>query len=69
MGVDVVVMIVAYAFYALDAVGTEIENPFGYDANDLPLATLSRMIEVNLRQRLGETELPPLLQPVDGLLQ
>ncbi len=65
----VVVAIVAYAFYGLDAVGSEIENPFGYDPNDLPLTTLSRMIEVNLRQRLGERELPPLLEPVEGILQ
>lgn len=64
-----VVAIVAYAFYGLDAVGSEIENPFGYDPNDLPLTTLSRMIEVNLRQRLGEDQLPALLEPVDGILQ
>ncbi|WP_106391410.1 bestrophin family protein [Enhygromyxa salina] len=65
----VVVAIVAYAFYGLDAVGTEIEDPFGTDPNDLPLSTLSRMIEINLRQRLGEGELPPVLEPVDGILQ
>lgn len=65
----VVVLIVAYAFYGLDAVGTEIEDPFGLDPNDLPLSTLSRMIEVNLRQRLGETELPDLLEAEDGILQ
>ncbi len=65
----VVVAIVAYAFYGLDAVGSEIENPFGHDPNDLPLTALSRMIEVNLRQGLGEDELPPLLEPVDGILQ
>ena len=64
-----VVAIVAYAFYGLDAVGTEIEDPFGLDPNDLPLSSLSRMIEVNLRQRLGQTELPALLQPVDRVLQ
>jgi len=64
----VVVMIVAYAFYGLDAVGTEIENPFNHDANDLPLSALSRMIEVNLREDLGETELPPLLQPHNNIL-
>ncbi|MCA9700641.1 MAG: bestrophin, partial [Myxococcales bacterium] len=65
-----VVALVAYAFYGLDAVGTEIENPFDYDPNDLPLSTLSRMIEVNLRQRLGEApeQLPPLLEPQDGIL-
>ena len=64
----VVVAIVAYAFYGLDAVGTEIEDPFGHDANDLPLTALSTMIEANLRQRLGETELPALREPVDGIL-
>jgi putative membrane protein len=64
----VVVTFVAYAFYGLDAIGDEIENPFGLDANDLPLSALSRMIEVNLRQRLGEGELPPLLKPRSGVL-
>jgi len=63
----VVVLLISYAFYGLDALGDELENPFGTDNNDLPLATLSRMIEVNLRQRLGETDLPPLLVPVDGV--
>ena len=58
----IVVGLVAYAFLGLDAIGDEIEEPFGEEANDLPLATLSRMIEVNIRQRLGD-ELPPLLTP------
>lgn len=58
-----VVALISYAFFALDAVGEEIEDPFGTDANDLPLGAISRMIEVNLRQRLGEAELPPLLEP------
>ena len=66
----VVVLLIGYAFYGLDAIGDEIENPFGFDDNDLPLATLSRMIEVNVRQRLGEEDLPPLLKPGrDGRLE
>ena len=63
-----VVGIIAYAFLGLDAVGDEIEDPFGEDLNDLPLATLSRMIEVNLRQLLGQSDPPELLQPKDGVL-
>lgn len=63
-----VVLMIAYAFLALDAIGDEIENPFGYDANDLPLSQLSRMIEINLRERLGETELPAPVVPVDDVL-
>jgi putative membrane protein len=65
----VVVLLIGYAFYGLDAIGDEIENPFGFDDNDLPLSTLSRMIEVNARQRIGETDLPPLLQPENGRLR
>jgi len=58
----VVVLMVAYTFLGLDAVGDEIEDPFGEDLNDLPLSTLSRMIEINMRQTLGETNTPaPLL--------
>lgn len=60
-----VVTLVAYAFFGLDVVGDEIENPFGKDPNDLPLRALSRQIEVNLKQRIGEAPLPPLLRPLD----
>ena len=56
----VVVALVSYAFFGLDAVGEQIEDPFGLDKNDLPLLLLCRTIETNLRQRLGETELPEL---------
>lgn len=59
---------VAFAFYGLDSIGEEIEEPFGTDWNDLPLSTLTRMIEVNLRQRTHDSEIPKLLQPVDGVL-
>jgi putative membrane protein len=63
-----VVFFIAYAFLGLDALGDELEDPFGTDANDLPLSQLSRMIEINLRERLGETELPEPLRPVGGRL-
>jgi ion channel-forming bestrophin family protein len=58
-----VVLMIAYAFLGLDAVGDELEEPFGTDINDLPLSTLTRTIEVNLRQLLGERDLPPMLGP------
>jgi putative membrane protein len=60
--------IVSYAFFGLDVIGDEIEMPFGKDANDLPLRAISRTIEINLRQRIGDPDLPPMLQPVDEIL-
>ena len=60
-----VVGIVAYTFFGLDALGDEIEEPFGLESNDLPLDTLCRAIEVNLRESLGEKDLPPPIQAVN----
>ncbi len=65
----VVVFLVAYAFFGLDAVGDELEDPFGEDPNDLPLMTISRMIEVNLRERLMEDAKPALLKPERNVLR
>ena len=42
----------------IDALGDEIEEPFGHDDNDLPLLSLTTMIEHNVRQRIGDEELP-----------
>ena len=63
-----VVAIVAYTFFGLDTLGDEIEEPFGIQANDLPLEALCRSIEIDLRQALGDTDVPPPLAPVDYLL-
>lgn len=63
-----VVAIVAYTFFGLDALGDEIEEPFGSSENDLPLDALCRTIEINLRSALGDTDLPPPLAPVNYCL-
>jgi len=62
----VVVLMVAYTFLGLDAVGDELEDPFGEDLNDLPLATISRTVEINLRQMLGEADVPKPLAADNG---
>lgn len=44
-----IVGLVSFTLFGIEAIGIEIENPFGYDANDLPLdaicATMQRNIE------------------------
>jgi len=62
----VVVLMVAYTFLGLDAVGDELEDPFGEDLNDLPLSTICRTIEINLRQMLGEKDVPAPLAAENG---
>jgi putative membrane protein len=60
-----VVCIVAYTFFGLDALGDEIEEPFGVSANDLPLEAICRTIEIDLRESLGEKNLPRPFAPID----
>jgi putative membrane protein len=61
--------VIAYTFFGLDALSEQLEEPFGLAANQLPLSTLSRTIEINLLEALGETELPPPLTPKNSCLQ
>jgi len=53
----------------MDAVGEEVEEPFGTHPHDLPLGALSRTIEVNLLQMIGTPagELPEIPRPVNGI--
>jgi putative membrane protein len=62
-----VVLAISYCFFGLDAVGDEVEQPFGNDVNDLPLSAIARNIERNLRPRIGEPS-PPSLAPVRDVL-
>ena len=64
----VAVTIIAYTFFGLDALGDELEDPFGLEENDLPLSALARVIEIDLLDGLGVRPLPEPAQPVDCVL-
>ena len=53
---------VAYALFGIEEIGVEIEDPFGYDPNDLPLDDMGKALAANTEQmlaapRLGAREL------------
>ena len=60
--------LVGFIFLALDKIGRDLEDPFDNTVHDIPLTAICQTIEINLRQMLGETELPPEMKPVDGVL-
>ena len=64
----VVVALIAYAFFGLDEIGDEIEDPFSAEPQDLPLTALCRTIEINLLQAIGRQDIPPFMKPVDDVL-
>jgi ion channel-forming bestrophin family protein len=60
--------LVGFIFLALDKIGRDLEDPFDNTIYDVPLTAITTTIEVNLRQLLGETTLPPAEKPVRGVL-
>jgi putative membrane protein len=61
----VIVGFIAYTFFALEALGAQIEEPFGLEPNDLALDAMASMIEATLRETLGEQTLPVVPGPVN----
>ena len=60
--------VIGIAFYVLDQIGRDLENPFEGTAHDVPMLAIARTIEIDLRQMLRETETPTPLAPVGGVL-
>jgi len=64
----VAVLMIVLSFKLLVQLGEELNDPFENRENDTPMTALCRIIEIDLRQMLGETELPEPMEPVDGVL-
>lgn len=61
-------VLLGWVFLVLEQIGESTENPFEGSANDIPITQISRMIEIDLREMLGETDLPQPLAPVNNIL-
>jgi ion channel-forming bestrophin family protein len=60
--------IVSWVFVTMELVGDNSENPFENSINDVPMTAICRTIEIDLRQMLGETDLPPRITPTNDIL-
>lgn len=60
--------LVSWVFYSMEQVGDASEDPFESGVNDVPMSAICRTIEIELRDALGEQDLPPPLAPVEGLI-
>lgn len=61
-------VLVGWIFLVLEQIGESTENPFEGNANDIPVTQISRNIEIDLRQMLGERETPLPITPVNNIL-
>ena len=47
-GTGPVVALISFTLFGIEEIGIEIENPFGHDANDLPLDNICAVMQRNI---------------------
>jgi len=57
-------MLVSWVFILMEMIGDYSENPFEGLYNDVPISSMAREIEIDIRQMLDETDLPKPFEPI-----
>lgn len=60
--------LIGWVYVMMEVVGDYTENPFQGMANDIPMMSLCRVIGIDLREMLGESDLPPNVEAKNGVL-
>jgi ion channel-forming bestrophin family protein len=61
-------VLISWMYTSLEKVGESTECPFEGNSNDVPITQMCRTAEIELREMLGETDLPPVLQPKNNIV-
>ncbi|HTJ58286.1 MAG TPA: bestrophin family ion channel [Devosiaceae bacterium] len=59
--------LLGWMYMSLDQVSESTANPFEGSANDVPISQICRSLEIELRSRLGDSDLPEPLLPANGV--
>jgi len=60
--------LVGWIFFVMEEIGDYSENPFEGLSNDIPITSLSRTIEIDLKEMFGEKDIPPKIEAVNNIL-
>ena len=52
----------------MEKIGDYSENPFEGTYNDVPITSIARAIEIDLREMLNETDIPKPISDTNGFL-
>ncbi len=61
-------VIICWVFHTMDKIGDSSENPFQGGPNDVPITSMSRTIEIDLREMMGEPNIPAPVKAVNNIL-
>jgi len=64
----VITALIGWVYIMMEIVGDYSENPFQGMANDIPMLSLCRTIEIDLMEMLGEKDLPRPIEAKKGIL-
>lgn len=57
-----------WIFTTMEKIGESTESPFEGSANDVPITTISRSIEIDLREMFNDDQVPPPIKPENNIL-
>ncbi len=60
--------LIIWVFFLMEMIGDFSENPFEGTYNDVPITSISRGIEIDLREMLGEENIPKPISAENGFL-
>lgn len=60
--------LIIWSFFLMEMIGDFSENPFEGTYNDVPITSISRGIEIDLREMLNEKDIPKPIKAENGFL-
>jgi len=57
-----------FIFLIIEQIAIEIQDPFSNRENDIPITAISQNIEIDLKEMLGDTDLPKKTEATGGVL-
>lgn len=60
--------LITWVFFLMEKIGDYSENPFEGSYNDVPITSISRGIEIDLRQMINDSDIPQPIQEQNGFL-
>lgn len=61
-------LVISWVFHTMEQIGEFSENPFDNAINDIPITTICRNIEIDVKELLGEENLPEKIQATNNIL-
>lgn len=64
----VISALIIWVFFLMEKIGDYSENPFEGSYNDVPITSIARGIEIDLREMINDDDIPPAVEAENGFL-